>query len=684
MTVERASQVGERPLAAAFLLSATLLSILLGFRVGMNRQDVVGYGLQVPAPGLDLSYTYAMNRASAEGRVFGREFVSTYGPFGYVIAAMDVGGSLGPWIVSQLLLTAGLGLAAGAHVLSLRGPCWSALGLALLVLTAIHVLADEYRWLSLVLLLVLIGLRAEGRGALAAFAAAGFLAGFGLLVKLSLGSGALLTVVVAAVVARPWRGTPLRLVVSGVAAAAGLGLGLWLHQGSLDGVADYVTAAAAVTSGYSSAMSLAEPDWWKAAAAFGVFVTCLAAALLTPGRSDLRVVAVGLAAPTFVAWKHGIVRQDQHVQLLALFGLVLGAVAMVEIAGTSGLRRARPWLLLGAVALTRVWFESPHGGAGPVPHLVQAFLQPLRLPGLEGLSTLTRLPAHRAHLAGESAATLESLRLPESARGLIGSASVDVYPWEASYVVANAFHWVSRPSPASFATYTPALDARNAAFFEAFTRPRFVLWHKGLNARSIDRRHLFWDEPLTLFRLLDRYEVAWRGEEVLLSSRPEPRFAPPERMTTVSVAWGEWLTLPRVMDGLLAEVEIDTSLQSRLRRALLREDAALVAVRFANGERLRFRYVPDQGPSGFWMDPLPRTADDVVALFRGQCPRTRVQAVRFLGGFRPGAPPPRITFWQVRGATGPAFGCRPGAEESPKPLSSAPVPLLTLQRKAVG
>jgi hypothetical protein len=68
---------GERLRTAALVFAAILASVLLGLRLGTNRQDVVGYGLQVPAPGLDLSYTYAMNRASAEGRAFGAEFVST-------------------------------------------------------------------------------------------------------------------------------------------------------------------------------------------------------------------------------------------------------------------------------------------------------------------------------------------------------------------------------------------------------------------------------------------------------------------------------------------------------------------------------------------------------------------------------------------------------------------------------
>jgi hypothetical protein len=646
----------ERPRIAAVLAVAALFSVLLGFRLGMNRQDGVGFGLQVPAPGLDLSYTYAMNRASAEGRVFGREFVSTYGPFGYCIAGMDVPGIAGPWIFAQLFLTIALGLAAGAYALAVESNRMAGVVGALLLLLFVHALADEYRWLSLVLVVALLGLRTQGRCALAAFGVAGFLAGFCLLVKLSLGSGAVLIVIGAALLSRRPATIAARLAGGVASIASSLALGQWLHGGSLESTFDYFKTATAVTSGYSSAMSLSPPDWWKAAVAFGVFALCLAVALLAPGKPHLRAVAALLAFPTFVAWKHGLVRQDGHVEILTLFGLVLVVVTSIETAGAGALRSARPWLLVAAVGLLRVWYESPAQGPRPDLALAETLAQPLRLPGLTGLETLASLSEHRATLASESATTLESWRLPESARLLIGPSSVDFYPWEAAYAAANSFTWQSRPSPASFATYTPELDRLNQAFFASSSRPDFVLWLRAEGVGSIDRRHLFWDEPLTFRTLVDRYDSAWRGDVLLLKSRSSLRFGPPERLQTVDAGWNQWISLPRIDGALLAEIEIEKPLAARLRRFVLREEPAFVAVRFANGDRTRFRYVPDQAASGLFLQPLARNADDVAELFAGRCARTRVEAVSFKV-FRPGARGPRITFWRLPGADGPLFDC---------------------------
>jgi hypothetical protein len=236
--------------------------------------------------------------------------------------------------------------------------------------------------------------------------------------------------------------------------------------------------------------------------------------------------------------------------------------------------------------------------------------------------------------------------LPDEARVLVGAHGIDVYPWATAFVIPNQLRWAHRPSTASFATYTPALDERNAAFFAAASRPPFVLWHPTEGGvRSIDRRHVFWDEPRSLLTLLDRYELAWAGSVFLLRSRPEARFGPRERIGALPVEWNAWADLPRGDGVLLAEVDQKETLAGRVRRVLLRAPAFTMSVRFANGERSRYRYVPEQGRGGFLVDPLPRNPEDVAALFRGDCPRTRVEAIRFLGPAE--GPPPRVVLWRA-------------------------------------
>ena len=50
-----------------------------------------GFRIMATTSGLDPSWVYGFNYASAHGMRWGRDFISTYGPYGYVLLTMDVG-----------------------------------------------------------------------------------------------------------------------------------------------------------------------------------------------------------------------------------------------------------------------------------------------------------------------------------------------------------------------------------------------------------------------------------------------------------------------------------------------------------------------------------------------------------------------------------------------------------------
>jgi hypothetical protein len=170
-----------------------------------RRQDVVLFALSVVAalaigfefrivpvaPGLNAAFIYAFNLEAARHAQWGREFLSTYGPFGYLIWTMDIDGLVWGRLVSSLALAAGFGLAAALYVRGVPGLGTGARLAGVVTLVYAFSLQDtEYRWLTLFLLVFLVGLLTTYRAGLAAFAVAGLLAGFYLLLKFSLGFSA--------------------------------------------------------------------------------------------------------------------------------------------------------------------------------------------------------------------------------------------------------------------------------------------------------------------------------------------------------------------------------------------------------------------------------------------------------------------------------------------------------------
>lgn len=174
-----------KPIRGWLAVVAGTVAVLAGFDI---RARPVGTGL-------DESFVYAFNEASARGLRWGEEFLSTYGPYGFLLLTLDVGNHLAYRVAFSLVLSALLGVAVWLYVGSFdQLPAWKAVGSTfLLIYLARLQQEDEYRLLCVMLLLMLAGLWRRARAL--HFALAGFLAGVGLMLKFSLGLSAVVTLV---------------------------------------------------------------------------------------------------------------------------------------------------------------------------------------------------------------------------------------------------------------------------------------------------------------------------------------------------------------------------------------------------------------------------------------------------------------------------------------------------------
>jgi hypothetical protein len=606
-----------------------------------------GFGIEPIRKGLDPSYAYALNYAFAQRLSWGHDFVSTYGPYGFYFSTLDIGDLPARKLALALLLAGGAGVAATLVVWRETGlPVALRLGSLALLLYAFSIQVLEYQFVALLVFLLLLAVREESARGLAAFAAAGLLAGICMLIKFSLGFGALLTVAAATLPTEHLRLKAARGAVALAGTAIGL-LGGWLlYQGGLTGLGAFLGSGWDMAGGYSSAMSLA-PDNSRLGLAIFLLWIVLLAAWVASWRAPRALVSLAvLAVPLFVAWKHSVVRQDIHVKILVLFGFFAMVVLLLDAAVLGRWRRSVPVVALLTALLVTPWYLLPtetlalvkRAVAGPCPinTLEDSLVQPLRLCGLRSLAAWRDPAGMRQRLQEQTAAELQPEILPASTRARIGNAAVDVYPWEISYVPANRLVWANRPLPASFNAYTPSLDAMNAVFFESDRRPAYLLWHTSprgdLPVWSIDQRYLFWDEPRTLRTILDRYDLVEVAPALLLlQARPRPRFAGSEPIRQQVVEWNTWLEAPPASGVLLAQASIKPRLVARAVKTLFRERAIFVSLRFSSGREARFRIVPASAASGIWISPFAATFDELTPLLARGEGRT-VVAIRFDSG----------------------------------------------------
>src|ERR1700675_773083 len=138
---------------ARLLALAVCASILMG----------LDFTIAPVLPGLDSSYAYAFSHAATHHARWGSDFISTYGPFGCVITTMDLGGLVWVRLAASLVLAAGFGVATFVYLRGLPGASAAGRLAAMVVIVyAFSVQDQEYRWFTFFLLVLLIGILADG------------------------------------------------------------------------------------------------------------------------------------------------------------------------------------------------------------------------------------------------------------------------------------------------------------------------------------------------------------------------------------------------------------------------------------------------------------------------------------------------------------------------------------------
>ena len=121
------------------------------------------------------------------------------------------------------------------------------------------------------LLFFLLGVHRQDRTGQVAFGFASALGGFFLLMKLTIGPGALLSLALGCLFQRKKSAIMTRLLVSMACAGLGLLVGWMWHYGSISGLGRYLLVGGSMVRGYSSPRASPTEGWQSAVGAFLAF-----------------------------------------------------------------------------------------------------------------------------------------------------------------------------------------------------------------------------------------------------------------------------------------------------------------------------------------------------------------------------------------------------------------------------
>lgn len=193
----------------------------------------------------------------------------------------------------------------------------------------------------------------------------------------------------------------------------------------------------------------------------------------------------------FILFKQSIVRADQAHIVLFITNVFILVVFSISIHTVFSRRFLINILLFFAlVVVSGSWFFIKRNLYHP-QYLIQ------------------KLPFND-YFDGISQNTIKAFNTSAKARVLplsflkeIDDKTVDILPWEQTFVIYNKLNYSPRPVFQTYQAYTPVLDKLNSSFYNSEKAPNYLLFSN----HTTDTRNPFWEETRTKLSIYENYTL---------------------------------------------------------------------------------------------------------------------------------------------------------------------------------
>ncbi len=548
------------------------------------------------------SYIQALHTAFINHWQFGRDFVFTYGPWGFLYGGTDPAThwiSVTIWMVLSFVFW-WAGWQAARACFGNRPTAW----LWLFAFSAVAGVAQSFvnmdpRITGWILLFLVVHFFAEDRPWTATQALLAVSLGLISLIKFTMFlEGAVTIVIIAADTV--WRQRRFPWIVLIYCASL---LFFWRLAGQYwSSLLSYLDNSWRIFSGYTDAMSQVTATESLDVRLFlaGMVLLVVLTVFISWHRHRRWGIwpLTGMVFVLFSAFKYGYVRHDAH-ELAATSQLLLAALAVLAVA-QPWVRKSGPKALL-LVALA-VAFAACFNLATLTRYSPQGYLPTLA--DTLGMRSLTAplaifqgnepfIRAQETYYSGLRA----RFPLPHT------DGSVDLYPWSQILLFANDLAYHPRPVMQSYSAYTPELAEMNAAFLRGARAPENILF----SIYPIDGRLPAGDDGLSWPDLLSCYDVVGTNTNtfILLRRSPTPRSWRKVLLQDSVISFGTPAAVPSAQDGpIWAEIEINKSLAGKVISTLYKPPQISLAITLVNGRTYNFRLIPGIARAGFLVSPF--------------------------------------------------------------------------------
>lgn len=571
------------------LLFIALVVYLMPKRIFSSTNDLSGSFI-------DHSWRLALNMAVKENLVWGRDFVFTYGPLGYLNTGFPEHVSKWSIVLFHLFIIVNGAWMVRHFLFRAEGKVGLAVAAVLLLFNGGFLFFKDSMTLGLYFAFhTLLFLKERRMVSLAFMSLCSILAFY---MKVNMGIVLNLMVVVVFLFSlwmKPIGRVPnLAFLAMHFMALCALSVPLRVH------LPGYVGNSLSVIDSYNDAM------YFPARKLHLVYALLMLALFAFPYLRSLKKVIESpyemiacfmTSGLIFVLFKQGFVRADSAHDWIFILGMPFFAVSAFQYA-----RAAIPRATLG-ISMVGICLLSVFANRGSWVKTFKNKVTPFEFSVPKDVGSATNSIGLRS-------------TLPPRIVRHVGDKTVDVLGYGISYVYYNGLRYNPRPVIQSYQAYNPRLIDMNAAKYESDLAPEFVLYH----FFSIDNRHPFWDEPktylplLTDYSILDSVEVPPSHKALLMFRRIDR----PRRMTSrvvldTVVKLNTRFPIPGSDRLLYMRVDCRRTPAGSLRRFFYQPSELGLELTYSDGGRETFRAIPPILKSGV---PINRKVSSREETFR--------------------------------------------------------------------
>lgn len=191
--------------------------------------------------------------------------------------------------------------------------------------------------------------------------------------------------------------------------------------------------------------------------------------------------------------------------------------------------------------------------------------------------------------------------------------SVDIYPWDQSYVIAHRLDYRPRPLLQSYSVYTPYLIEKNIEFLKSDKAPDNILF----SIKEIDARAPFMMEGASWLEIMKRYDVLdLKGEFLVLKNTNEEKNFSFEKLENINIQFGDEIKVPNEK-LIYVNIDINKSFFGKICNTLFKTPILWIELTFENGNKEKYRIIPGIASSGFILSPSIKSIGDFFSFSIG-------------------------------------------------------------------